>query len=268
MSQALARVSAALHGLTHIFIQTMSTSNIYQFEPSPTFAAWFRALIGQNAPNAESTQATYIAGQKEGQFMRMLFKQRAQDIALNSELNPALFPYQQITEPTTTRLEQSWQALRQRAMAEGLWTSQAAEGQAVNQSTRSAAIAANQSKYALVASIAVLAIGLTIFMQQSQQDSQNQQEEVVFRGDEQAQRLAGVTEASAKQFADKIETVLKTQAQKDPSIRYTRKQISLTAEQIQAKVTPQSEAAKALAQLGVVIPEHGRLNLVIGVGQP
>jgi hypothetical protein len=267
MSQALARVSAALLGLTHIFIQTMSTSNIYQFEPSPTFAAWFRALIGQTAPNAESTQATYIAGQKEGQFMRMLFKQRAQDMALNSELNPALFPYQQITEPTTTRLEQSWQALRQRAMAEGLWTSQAAAGQAVNQSTRSAAIAANQSKYALAASVAVLAIGLTIFMQQSQQDAQTQPDEVVFRGNEQAQRLSAPAGTTPAQLADQIETVLKAQAQKDPSIRYTRKQISPTVVQIQAKVTPQSEAAKALTQLGVVMPEHGRLNLVIEAGK-
>jgi hypothetical protein len=239
----------------------MSTSNIYQFEPSSTFAAWFRGLIGQAPSGADMNgQQTndFPQGFKEGQFMRVLFKQRAEALAK--------VPEQVIVDPSKSRLEQAWQTLRQQAVAEGLWSNQAAA--TVSQPTRSATIAANQSKYALAASVAVLAIGLTIFMQQSQQDAQNQQDEVVFRGDEQAQRLAGVTEASAKQFADKIETVLKTQAQKDPSIRYTRKQISPTVVQIQAKVTPQSEAAKALVQLGVVIPEHGRLNLVIGVGQP
>ena len=80
--------------------------------------------------------------------------------------------------------------------------------------------------------------------------------------------MEGVKEAYAKQFADKIEAILKAQAQKDPSLRYTRKQISPTDVQIQAKVLPQSDAAIALTQLGVEIPEHGRLNLVIGVGQP
>ena len=180
--------------------------------------------------------------------MRVLFKQRAE--ALDK------MPEQSVLDPRNSRLEQVWQSLRQQALTEGLWSNQTAI--AASQSASSATIAANQSRYALVASVAVLAIGLTIFMQIRQHDSHNQQDEVVFRGDEQAQHLAGVTEASAKQFADKI----------DPSLRYTRKQISPTDVQIQAKVLPQSDAAIALTQLGVEIPEHGRLNLVIGVGQP
>jgi hypothetical protein len=239
----------------------MSTSNIYQFEPSSTFAAWFRGLIGQAPLGAElHSQHTndYPKGYREGQFMRVLFKQRAE--ALDK------MPEQSVLDPRNSRLEQVWQSLRQQALTEGLWSNQTAI--AASQSASSATIAANQSRYALVASVAVLAIGLTIFMQIRQHDSHNQQDEVVFRGDEQAQHLAGVTEASAKQFADKIEAILKAQAQKDPSLRYTRKQISPTDVQIQAKVLPQSDAAIALTQLGVEIPEHGRLNLVIGVGQP
>lgn len=231
--------------------------------PHSSFSAWFSALTGNVAGNSAAT----AAGAAEGQFMRQLLAARAK---------ATMPPLQQPSVDMLDAIDRAWENIKTRAQLEGLFGSQATPQATASTPSRSAAnafagwrfggvpsaFAANQSKYALAASIAVLVIGLGALMRTI--PTLNPPDEVVMRGEEQAQRIST---ANPEQLANQIERIL--QENKYP---YSRKNLTSPANaiQIQAKLPPianpaaaPSPASAALKALSVQVPEHGRLNIVL-----
>lgn len=230
----------------------MTDSDLFSCDPSSSFDAWFGSL-GAITPARHGDAAAH----KEGQFMRHLLSLRAQ--ATHQE-EPVV--------PNAAEVQRHWNNVLERARHEGLFEPRTQECPKVSEKTPPPALhrphllkAANQRLYAMAAGIAAMTIGISVFVPQALQDHQSQEEptgEVIFRGDEQAQRIPVPAGSTAGQVADRVEQVLKAHG-----IPYRRITLSPLREQIQAKVTPESAAAQALSRLGVTVPRHGRLNLVV-----
>lgn len=117
-------------------------------------------------------------------------------------------------------------------------------------------IASNQHWFALVASVGALAVGVSLFVQQ--QEYAQGDDAIVMRGVEDAQRIAVGDGQSAQVFAEQIEAVL--QRHKLP---FRRMNLDNHSVQIQAKVPLVSPARRELETMGVVVPAHERVNLLL-----
>jgi hypothetical protein len=220
---------------------------------------WLSGLQGRELDPEHGEPADY----REGCLLRELFVDRAQSRQADATAQPS---------PTTESEETHWRAILEKARQDGLfvqpqqpgaagwWRRLTGSGQGgadIQHKGTTRRAAANQRFYALAAGIAVMAVGLTIVMENMKITPTDDGGEVVFRGDEAAQRIV-VPAGQAAALADRIEAVLKQH-----QLVYRRTNVGPAAIQIQAKVPPGSLARQPLEKLGVSVPEHGRLNILV-----
>jgi hypothetical protein len=219
---------------------------------------WLSGLQGRVLDGEYGESADY----REGRLVRQLFTERAQSRQGGERTRSPLSPQKESVH---------WQSILEKARRDGLFASNpkpaqsgwwqrlgghgTGDGQA-QESARSTRIAANQRFYALAAGFAVVAVGLTLVME-TMKTAPEDSGEVVFRGDEVAQRIV-LPEAQVAELADRIEAVLKQH-----QLAYRRTAIGPTTIQIQAKVPMGVTARPELEKLGVVVPEHGRMNALV-----
>ena len=245
----------------------MKKSNINKSEKFPTYDAWFNALIGQSKLNEDLDRTMNTTGHREGKFMRMIFLNKAHENKLDKYLNINLAADEKLGELTILRMEQNWRIFRKRAIAEGLWPDKVRIDMSRNKSPYKMLRSLNFPNYVIAAGIIAIVFGLNMQLQNFWQIDKNQEDEIIFRGNEQTQRLLVPTKQSATRLADQIESILVMQNKKDSAYRYIRKEINPNLIQIQAKIIPNSSVVKDLEDLGVVVPSHGRLNLIIEQGK-
>lgn len=183
----------------------------------------------------------------EGSLIRSLFYSRLHEQSERKGM-PA---------PTDASEQRHWQSILEQVRREGgfVLSSPQNPAQATNLGLWRA-IASNHHWFALVASVAVLAVGLSLFMQQheiTQDDGP-----VVMRGDETAQRIAAKPNQTAGQLTAQIEAVLQQH-----QLAYRRTELAGGGVQIQAKVPMNSPARQELQALGVMPPAHERLNVLV-----
>ncbi len=206
---------------------------------------WLAGCKGQPLSPAQQSSNHYA----EGSLIRSLFYSRFH--AQNEQIN---------IQTRSELSEQShWQKILKRARQEGLFVSTA---QPSPQNLppagwgRFKTIASNQQWFALVASVAVIGIGLTLFMQQH--DNTADDSGVIMRGDEAAQRIITQPDQTVIQLAGQIEAILRQH-----QLAYRRTQLDSGGVQIQAKVALDSNARQELLLLGLPLPAHERLNLLL-----
>ncbi len=206
---------------------------------------WLAGCKGQALSPAQQSSSHYA----EGSLIRSLFYSRFHG------------QNEQTSLPTPTELSEQrhWQQILNRSRQEGLFVSTAKptpQNPPYAGWGRFKTMASNQQWFALAASVAVLGIGLTLFMQQH--DDIADDSAVIMRGDEEAQRLTVQANKTAAQVAGQVEEVLRQH-----QLSYRRTELNNGGLQIQAKVPRDSPARNALLALGLTMPEHERLNLLI-----
>lgn len=206
---------------------------------------WLAGCKGQALSSAQQSSNHYA----EGSLIRSLFSSRLQ----------AQLEQNEIPTPTDVSEQRHWQYILAQIRLEGMFTSPAIQRPEPGRHFRLGrftAIASNQRWFALVASVAVLAIGLSLFMQQH--DITHDDSAVVMRGDEAAQHMTVQANQTAAQVAGQIEAIL-IQHQ----LPYRRTELTNGGVQIQAKVPKDSLAGQMLKTLGLSMPEHERLNVLV-----
>ena len=114
---------------------------------------------------------------------------------------------------------------------------------------------ASQSQRVAIASVAVVGLAIALVWRSGAPDEATG-DPTIFRGDESKIVLA----LPAGEVDSKIQNV--TAALEKNRVAYLVKPIDRGV-QVQAKVMPSHPAIKDLEQLGIAVPQHGRLNLVI-----
>lgn len=205
---------------------------------------WLAGCKGQTLSPAQQSSGHYA----EGSLIRSLFYSRFH--GQNEQTN---FP-----TPTELSEQRHWQQILNRSRQEGLFVSTTKPTPQTPPHfgwVHFKNLARNQQWFALVASVAVLGIGLTLSMQHDDIANDNA---IIMRGDEAVQRLVVQANKTAAQVARQIEEALQQH-----QVPYRRAELSDGGIQIQAKVPRDSPARQALLALGLTMPEHERLNLLI-----
>lgn len=217
--------------------------------PNPSsFDAWFDALTGR----ATSAPAGQLASHRQGALMRHLIQQRAMATAMQEA--PA----------DEAALQRHWAALGARAASAGALPGPTSRSEDlpgrpphVEPATVPLARAANQRWFALAAGVATLAVGVSVYLKTLRPEAGEDNGEVVMRGGEVPVRLPVVPGMTAAERVRQITDVLDKH-------RVVHHEIGLTqGVQIQAKVPADSPARLDLNGLHIVVPAHGRLNLLI-----
>lgn len=121
--------------------------------------------------------------------------------------------------------------------------------------------ASNQHWFRLVASVAILGIGILLLIpQHTTQDSSALQADsaIILRGDEMPQHIIVPANETPTARADRIEAVLKRH-----HVKYRRTPAGGGKIQIQALLPEDAPARADLRPLGVEAPEHERLDVII-----
>lgn len=217
-----------------------------------------------NTPNTVTPTELWLAGCKgkalspaqqsgnhyaEGSLIRSLFSSRFQ--LQNEQGN--------LPTPTELSEQRHWQQILRRTRQEGLFVSTAEPAPKNLPHSgwgRFKTIASNQKWFALAASVAALGIGLELFMQQHENTADDGA--VIMRGDEAAQRITMQPDQTVDVLAAQIEAILRQH-----QLPFRRTQLDSGGVQIQSKVTLDSNARRDLLLLGLPLPAHERLNLLL-----
>lgn len=215
-----------------------------------------------NTPNTLTPTDLWLAGCKgqalspdqknsvhhaEGSFIRALFYSRLREQSERKDM-PA---------PTDESEQRHWRHILAKLRQQGGFV--LARPQVPVQDTnlgRLSGIPSNHHWFALVASVAVLAVGLSLFLHQH--DNTQDDNAVVLRGNEAAQRVTVPADQTTAQVAEQIEAILQQQ-----QLPYQRTELNNGGVQIQAKVPKDSPATQELQTLGLSMPGHERLNVLV-----
>jgi hypothetical protein len=206
---------------------------------------WLAGCKGQPLSPSQQSSNHYA----EGSLIRSLFYGRVH--AQNEQID--------LPTPTELSEQRHWQQILKRTRQEGIFASTAKPSpQNLLHAGwgRFKTIASNQQWFAIAASVAVLGIGLTLFMQQH--DNTADDSAVIMRGDEATQRLTVQANQTAAQVAGQIEAVLQLH-----QLPYRRTELNNGGVQIQCKVPKHSPSRQMLLTLGLSVPEHERLNVLV-----
>lgn len=209
-----------------------------------------------------NTSTSAMSDAADDAWLRALVQDRAKARWENdSSLSP--LPVHLISSPEN--VEKHWKAILANAHKNGVFAPKNLTRTAIDPLKH----ASNQSWFTLAASVAVLGIGLSLFIQIEKQEilkppaslAISGDGPIVMRGDEAPQRLSVPAGESISTRADRIEAVLQRH-----HLKYRRTPADGSNLQIQAKVPVDSPARSELRALGVELPEHERLNVIVAGG--
>jgi hypothetical protein len=223
------------------------TNSIASHGKPSGFDVWFAALT-KNAHSAVPDDASQVPiASQEGALMQrlLLAKAHANELEAPVSENPA---------------SDYWEKLLLRARDQGLFShhesiprADATQHICPLMSKRIWPRAANERWYAVVASMALLTVGIGLWNTLPNATDSNDAT-VVMRGDESPQRII-VPTIEMGRTVHSVVTI------------FERHQIiylinhTATGVQLQAKIAPNSEAAVRLLEVGIQTPPHGRVNV-------
>jgi hypothetical protein len=112
-----------------------------------------------------------------------------------------------------------------------------------------------------VAACVALVFGGSILLNSTQESDELKDEWIVLRGDEKPQ----VMELRSAEVTAKTEQIVALLQRSNAKYLLAK---NAKGTQFQAKIEPTSQLARDLTALGVLVPEHGRLNLVLQIQEP
>lgn len=191
----------------------------------------------------------------EGRLIRELLQARAAEQAQR----------QNWPQPTAQSEQKHWQAVRRQLQSSHKTHHQAELKPRAGTTDTTGTLhalwrltkASNQHWFALVACVATLSVGLTLWMPQTHENTFDDAS-VVLRGNEPAQHMTPRPGQTPQSLANNIIAILNQH-----QLRFSKNDLPHGGIQIQAKVPLDSPARAALQELGMVLPNHERLNLMI-----